>query len=55
MGKDNAYKLKCLWTKKSLNWTEKVSFKKGLNRTINFYEKYFNKLSKESMKYNLNN
>ena len=55
MGKDNTYKLKCLWTKNNLNWTEKISFKEGLYNTIKFYEKYFYKLSKESMKYNFNN
>jgi len=52
MSKDNAYKLKCLWTKKNLNWNEKISMKQGLSKTINFYDKYFNKLSKEPMKYN---
>ena len=45
MGKDNAYKLKCLWTKKKLNWCEKISIKQGLAKTIVFYDKFFEKFA----------
>ena len=52
MGKDNAYKLSCSWTKKKLNWKQSISLKDGIGKTIKFYDKYFYKLSKESLNYN---
>ena len=54
MRKDNTYKLNCLWSKKNLSWKEKFSIKKGLIKTIRFYDKFFDKLSKESMEYKFN-
>ena len=55
IGKDNTYKLKCLWTKKKLNWSEKVSIKQGLYKTIVFYDKFFEKFSKKSLEYKFTN
>ena len=51
VGKDNVYKLKCSWTKKNLNWKEKVSIRQGLTKTIDFYDKFFDQLSKEPLEY----
>ena len=53
-GKDPIYKLSCSETMKELNWRPKVSIKKGVLKTLNFYDRNPHLLNKNSMNYKFN-
>ena len=53
LGKDDIYRLGSNKTKKMLSWSPKTSLKKGLEKTIKFYEIHYKLLKRQSLNYKI--
>jgi len=52
-GKDDIYRLCSSDTKKMLKWSPKTSLKKGIEKTIKFYEIHYKSLKKQSINFKI--
>jgi dTDP-glucose 4,6-dehydratase len=53
LGKDDIYSMNSSKTKKILNWKPKTSLRKGIEKTIKFYEINYKSLKKQSMNFKI--
>ena len=51
IGKDKSYQISSRKLRKSFHWNEKISLYQGIETTIDWIEKNFNKLKKQSLNY----
>ena len=52
-GKDDVYRLCSIDTKKKLKWSPKTTLKKGIEKTIKFYEIHYKSLKKQSINFKI--